>query len=173
MLTWKCFEILSYGAGTPSTTLALMACENAFHGPPYPYPLVPIYDAVIFCDLHAEPSWVYRQAAFTAATCARAGIPFYTLDADLYGNFLANFGRAHIASIPFWTLGENGGKGRMPRQCTYDYKIKVMESFVRRELLGYNRTSVPWPWICTPTICTWGSCGKSAAGAGIADRHYK
>ena len=60
MLTWKCFEILSYGAGTPSTTLALMACENAFHGPPYPYPLVPIYDAVIFCDLHAEPGWVYR-----------------------------------------------------------------------------------------------------------------
>ena len=78
MLTWKCFEILSYGAGTPSTTLALMACENAFHGPPYPYPLVPIYDAVIFCDLHAEPGWVYRQAAFTAAACARAGIPFYT-----------------------------------------------------------------------------------------------
>ena len=138
MLTWKCFEILSYGAGTPSTTLALMVCENAFHGPPYPYPLVPIYDAVIFCDLHAEPSWVYRQAAFTAAACARAGIPFYTLDADLYGNFLANFGRAHIASIPFWTLGENGGKGRMPRQCTYDYKIKVMERFVRRELLGYK-----------------------------------
>ena len=138
MLTWKCFEILSYGAGTPSTTLALMACENAFHGPPYPYPLVPIYDAVIFCDLHAEPGWVYRQATFTAAACARAGIPFYTLDADLYGNFLANFGRAHIASIPFWTLGEDGRKGRMPRQCTYDYKIKVMEKFVRRELLGYK-----------------------------------
>ena len=26
----------------------------------------------------------------------------------------------------------------MPRQCTYDYKIKVMERFVRRELLGYK-----------------------------------
>ena len=73
---------------------------------------------------------MYRQAAFTAAACARAGIPFYTLDSDLYGNFLVNFGRAHIASIPFWTLGEDGGKGRMPRQCTYDYKIKVMERFV-------------------------------------------
>ena len=67
MLTWETLDILSYGAGTPSTTLALMACENAMCGPPYPYPQVPIYDAVIFCDLHGEPSWVYRQAAFTAA----------------------------------------------------------------------------------------------------------
>lgn len=56
MLTWKCFEILSYGAGTPSTTLALMACENAFHGPLYPFPLVAIYDVVIFYDLHSKPS---------------------------------------------------------------------------------------------------------------------
>ena len=64
MLTWDALNILSYGAGTPSTTLALMACQNAQHGPPYPYPLVPVYDAVIFCDLHSEPSWVYEQAAF-------------------------------------------------------------------------------------------------------------
>lgn len=35
MLTWETLDILSYGAGTPSTTLALMACENALYGPPY------------------------------------------------------------------------------------------------------------------------------------------
>ena len=138
MLTWETLDILSYGAGTPSTTLALMACENARHGPPYPHPQVPVYDAVIFCDLHGEPGWVYRQAAFTADACAKAGIPFYTLETDLYGDFLRNFGRSHIASVPFWTLGDNGRKGRMPRQCTYDYKIKVIERFVRRDLLGYK-----------------------------------
>lgn len=138
MLTWETLDILSYGAGTPSTTLALMACENVLCGPPYPYPQVPIYDAVIFCDLHGEPSWVYRQAAFTASACGKAGIPFYTLEADLRGDFLQNFGRRHIASIPFWTLGEDGKKGKMPRQCTYDYKIKVIERFVRRELLCYK-----------------------------------
>ena len=54
MLDWKNLDILSYGAGTPSTTLALMACQNVQHGLPYPYPRVPIYDAVIFCDLHSE-----------------------------------------------------------------------------------------------------------------------
>ena len=138
MLTWNTLDILSYGAGTPSTTLALMSCQNAQRGPPYPFPKVPIYDAVIFCDLHSEPGWVYEQAAFTAAACQEAGIPFYCLDADLYGDFTRNFGRARTACIPFWTLGDDGKKGKMPRQCTYDYKIKVIEKFVRYELLRYK-----------------------------------
>ncbi len=47
-------KILSFGAGMQSTALALMSCENAFSktdGKELPYPLVPIYDIVIFCDL--------------------------------------------------------------------------------------------------------------------------
>ena len=138
MLFWKNLNILSYGAGTPSTPLALMPCHNAYFGEPIAYPDVPIYDAVIFCDLHSEPSWVYAQMEFTAAACEAAGIPFYRLDADLYGDFTRNFGRARTACIPFWTLGADGKEGRMPRQCTYDYKIKVIEKFVRYELLCYK-----------------------------------
>lgn len=138
MLTWESLDILSYGAGTPSTALALMSCENAMRGKPYPYPKVPVYDAVIFCDLHSEPSWVYEQAEFAASVCTQVGIPYYRLDADLYGDFTRNFGRTRTACLPFWTLGEDGKKGRMPRQCTYDYKIKVIERFVRYELLCYR-----------------------------------
>lgn len=137
MLSLEPLEILSYGAGTPSTTLALMSCENAIRNCPV-WPEVPIYSAVIFCDLHGEPNWVYEQAAFVAAACNRAGIPFYQLDADLYGDFVHNFGRARTASIPFWTVGKDGKMGRMPRQCTYDYKIKVIEKFVRYRLLCYK-----------------------------------
>lgn len=137
MLRWETLNILSCGAGTPSTTLVGMACENAMRGYPV-WPAVPVYDAVIFCDLHAEESWVYEQADFAARLCARAGIPFYTLDADLYGDFTRKFGNSRVASIPFWTLDHNGKKGRMPRQCTYDYKIKVIERFVRYELLCYQ-----------------------------------
>ena len=137
MLNWETLNILSCGAGMPSTTLVGMSCENAMRGYAV-WPEVPVYDVVIFCDLHAEPAWVYEQAAFSARLCAKAGIPFYKLDADLYRDFLQNFGRAHISSIPFWTLGEDGKKGKMPRQCTYDYKIKIIERFVRRELLGYK-----------------------------------
>ena len=138
MLTWEYLNILSYGAGTPSTTLALMSCQNALQGPPYPYPEVPVYDAVIFCDLHSEPSWVYEQLDFTAAVCQETGIPFYRLDVDLYRDFTQNFGRARTVCLPFWTLGGDGKKGRMPRQCTYDYKIKAIEQFVRYELLCYR-----------------------------------
>lgn len=114
MLFWKNLNILSYGAGTPSTTLALMSCHNAYFGEPIAYPDVPIYDAVIFCDLHSEPSWVYAQMEFTAAACEAAGIPFYRLDADLYGDFTRNFGRARTACIPFWTLGADGKRAVCP-----------------------------------------------------------
>lgn len=137
MLSWEPLEILSFGAGTPSTSLALMSAENAIRGGPV-WPMVPVYDAVIFCDLHGEPGWVYEQAAFVAQACRRAGIPYYTLDTDLYGDFTHNFGNARVSSIPFWTLADSGKKGRMPRQCTYDYKIKAIERFVRYELLGYR-----------------------------------
>ena len=137
MLLWEPLNILSYGAGMPSTSLVGMACENAMRGYPV-WPHVPVYDAVIFCDLHAEPTWVYEQADFARRLCERAGIPFYTLDMDLYGDFISKFGKSRIASVPFWTIGEDGKKGRMPRQCTYEYKIKMIERFVRRNLLGYR-----------------------------------
>lgn len=114
-----------------------MSAENAIRGERV-WPLVPVYDAVIFCDLHGEPSWVYEQAAFVAQVCRRAGISYYTLDTDLYGDFTRNFGNARVSSIPFWTLADHGKKGRMPRQCTYDYKIKAIERFIRYELLGYR-----------------------------------
>ena len=75
MLLWEPLNILSYGAGMPSTSLVGMACENAMQGYPV-WPHVPVYDAVIFCDLHAEPTWVYEQADFAHRLCERAGILF-------------------------------------------------------------------------------------------------
>ena len=138
MLLWEPLRILSFGAGTPSTTLALMACQNKLEGRSV-YPLVPVYDIVLFCDLHAEPSWVYRQANFVANACVQAGIIFKVLDADLYRDFTENFGRSRVSSIPFWSIHmESGKKGKMPRQCTCDYKIKVMERYIRYELLRYR-----------------------------------
>ena len=70
-----------------------------------------MYDAVLFGDLHAEPVWVYEQADFSTRLCARARMSLYKLAANLHGDFLQSFGRRHIASIPFWMLGEDGKKG--------------------------------------------------------------
>lgn len=144
MLSLEPLKIMSYGGGTPSTTVVLMACENALAGRPV-HPAVPDYDYVLYCDLHAEPCWVARQVDFVSAACAQAGIPFVMLDADLYGDFTVGFGKGRVSSIPAWTIGPNGKKGKMPRQCTCDYKIKVMERHVRYKLLGYKyRQRAKW-----------------------------
>ena len=38
---------------------------------------------------------MYRQTAFTVNACAKVGIPFCTLESDLYGDFLLNFGQSY------------------------------------------------------------------------------
>ena len=77
-------KILSFGAGMQSTALALMACENVDaerKGRKRPYPLVPVYDLVIFCDLGFEPPWVMEQAEFVHRSCDVAGIRYEMLAA--------------------------------------------------------------------------------------------
>lgn len=112
--------VLSCGAGMQSTALALMSCENVCN--PGKYPLVPIYDAIIYCDLGCDPPWVYKQVRFLAKACKKVGIPFYVLtEKNLYEDFMTKFGKAHVSSIPFFSIGENGKKSIMHRHCTIDY----------------------------------------------------
>lgn len=131
-------KILSCGAGMQSTALALMSCENARADKP-PFPLVPVYDEVVFCDLGFEPPWVLRQVEFTRKACEWAGIPFKVLDSPLYRDFMENFGERRTISIPWWTLGDDGHKSKMPRNCTIDYKVELISKHVRWELLGYKK----------------------------------
>lgn len=139
-------KILSCGAGMQSTALALMSCENklilegkfkGFNGTYHHQ--VPIYDVILFCDLGLEPRWVYEQVNFIKEACEWAEIPFYVLESDLHGDYTKLFGNARVVSIPFWSTDENGKKGKMMRNCTLDYKINVMQKFVRSELLGYKK----------------------------------
>lgn len=129
-------KILSCGAGMQSTALALMSCENARKG--ILHPMVPIYDAVLYCDLNCDPPWVAAQVRFIARACEESGIPFYILHTDLYGHYMKNFGVGRVVSIPFWGTDEDGKKNRMPRICTIDFKIRLMQKFVRYDLLGYR-----------------------------------
>ena len=132
-------KILSCGAGQQSTALALMSCENAM-SEKIIYPLVPVYDAVLFCDLGGEREWVYKQVAFISECCQKAGIPFYILkNKNLKKDYMTNYGKARVCTIPFWSIDENGKKGKMTRHCTIDYKILQMQNFVRWELLGYKK----------------------------------
>lgn len=132
-------KILSFGAGMQSTALALMSCENAMAKGPVPNPMVPVYDAVIICDLGLEQEWVVQQTEFVRQACIKAGIYFKKLDTHLYQDFMENFGERRTISIPWWTLRSDGHKSKMPRYCTTDYKIDVISKFVRWELLGYEK----------------------------------
>lgn len=139
---WHRLEILSFGAGMQSTALALMSCENANakrKGQQPPFPLVPIYDLVVFCNLGFEPPWVMKQVEFTQKACEQTGIWFTVLESPLYNDFMENFGERRTISIPWWTLGDNGHKSKMPRNCTIDYKVGVISKFVRWKVLGYKK----------------------------------
>lgn len=130
-------KILSCGAGMQSTALALMACENV--RTPEKFPLVPIYDLIVFCDLGKEPPWVERQVRFVASACGEAGIRFEIIESPLYSDYMRDFGKKRVVSIPFWTVGEDGKKGKMMRNCTMDYKIGLIQNYVRWNLLGYKK----------------------------------
>lgn len=128
---------MSCGAGMQSTALALMSCENVRFGY-LKYPMIPIYDAIIFCDLRSEAPWVYRQVEFIAKVCRESNIPFYVVTTNLFGVFMEQFGKKHVSSIPFWSIGPDGKKAKMQRHCTIDYKIVKIQQFVRYHLLGYR-----------------------------------
>lgn len=135
---FEVMKILSCGAGQQSTALALMSCDNVLN--PGKFPLVPVYDAVLFCDLGGEREWVYRQVDFLKNQCMRVEIPFYILrDKNLKEDYMKNYGRKRVVTIPFWSVDENGRKGIMTRHCTIDYKIIQMQNFVRWNLLGYRK----------------------------------
>ena len=66
-------------------------------------------------------------------------IPFYVLNTHLYTDYIEYFGKKRVVSIPFWSVDENGKKGKMMRNCTLDYKINEIIKFVKYHLLGYQK----------------------------------
>lgn len=130
-------RILSCGAGMQSTALALISCDQTRND--IKHTEVPRYDAVIYCDLGNEPLWVKNQVLFLKKACHECEIPFYILQSNIYEDYMQKFGTGRVSSIPFWTLDENDKKGRIARRaCTVDYKVLMIQKFVRYELLGYR-----------------------------------
>ena len=80
-----------------------------------------------------------QQAEFVHRACDIAGIRYEMLEAPLHRDLMQNFGRRRTVSIPWWTLGDDGHKSRMPRNCTLDYKVDRISKFVRWDVLGYKK----------------------------------
>ncbi len=129
----KHLHVLSFGGGTQSIALTLMALEGKING------VIPDY--IIFADTGNEPKAVMDQVnkvcEYVKGKYNREII--ITSRGNIYDDILrATKTGERVSSLPFHTLD----RGKMleaigKRQCTNDYKIEVIKQKVRT-LLGYK-----------------------------------
>lgn len=124
-------HVISLGAGVQSTTMALMAA----HGE-----IAPMPDAAIFADTGAEPRAVYEHLEWLRSPNVLP-FPVHVIQlsdmvADLRetkagaewvaGRFLG------FVAAPFFTRNEDGSAGMLKRECTENYKIKIIAHELKR-----------------------------------------
>jgi hypothetical protein len=122
------FTFLSLGAGVQSSTLALMAAKGE---------VGPMPDAAIFADTQAEPQSVYRwldwlekQLPFPVHRVSRGSLTEESLTVREFKN---DPSRKWIKSlIPAFIKNPDGSKGIMGRQCTWSYKIEMIDKTTRK-----------------------------------------
>lgn len=127
----KHIHVLSYGAGTQSTALLLMALKGEING------VIPDY--IIFSDTGWEPKpvydWLHKVNDHIKEKYDREIV--FSDNGNIRDDIMngAETGR-RFASIPFFTKDKYGNKGMVRRQCTNEYKITPVNKKIR-ELLGY------------------------------------
>lgn len=130
--------VLSLGAGVQSTTLYLWACDS---------PARLTIDAAIFADTGDEPRPVYDHLACLESL---GGPPIIRASAgarlsDAIKSGMNSTGQ-RFASIPAHLVDMSDGifgqrtvrraAGMQRRQCTSDFKVRVIERTIRRQLFG-------------------------------------
>lgn len=137
-------QVLNLGAGVQSTTVLLMSLEGE----------LPPLDHVVFANVGWEPRAVYEHLEWlqtlTKVEVVRQGnIKSDALVSQVRGKKTET---TRWASMPYFVLGPNGEPGMIRRQCTYEYKIRPIERFIRRTVLGLKpRQRAPK----VPTIRQW------------------
>lgn len=91
MELWKPLNILSYGAGMPSTSLVGMACENARPGLSR-LAHVPVYDAVIFATCARSLPGSMSRLTLPAGSAPRQEYPFTRWTQTCTGTSSPNLG---------------------------------------------------------------------------------
>jgi hypothetical protein len=104
---------------------------------------LPKFDIAVFADTQWEPRAVYENVEFLTAEAAKSGIPVVVrtggdlrADAIEFRRSRRSADGKRFASIPTFIKNLDGSQGRVRRQCTREYKIEVVDRFIRRELLG-------------------------------------
>jgi|TARA_R110000824_G_scaffold180900_8_gene361518 3'-phosphoadenosine 5'-phosphosulfate sulfotransferase (PAPS reductase)/FAD synthetase len=126
-------NILSLGAGVQSSTVLLMSCVGE----------LPKLDACVFADTGWEPKAVYAQLEWLIDFAGKHDIPIDVVStSNIKNDALVSQVRGKAedgnrwAAMPYFVLGPNGEKGMIRRQCTYEYKIRPIEKWTRRKILG-------------------------------------
>lgn len=128
----KHVHVLSFGGGTQSTALLLMALKGEING------VIPDY--IIFSDTGWEPKsiyeWVDKINKHIKEIYGKEIV--FTNGGNIRKDLIAAAeNNERVASLPFFTLADDGSTGMVMRQCTDEYKIKPVAKKVR-ELLGYK-----------------------------------
>jgi hypothetical protein len=163
----KEFHILNLGAGVQSTVLYLMARANHRAHPeaPKPYPRVGPISVAIFADTQEEPAAVYQHLAWLQSLNS---IAILVRSKGKLGDHLkrgVNSTGQRFASIPGFNDYGADDSSQARRQCSSEYKIKVIERCIKREIIGLlPRKRVP------KDVCVTQYIGISLDESGRAER---
>lgn len=123
-------RVLSLGAGVQSSALLLMSCRG----------LLPRLDCAVFADTGWEPRAVYQNLVWLEDEARAAGIPVHRVSA---GNLRDDLARGfppgatgRFVTMPMHVARPDGRRGILRRQCTTEYKLRPIEKFLRRHILG-------------------------------------
>lgn len=117
-------RVLHLGAGRQSSTIAEMSVNGD----------LPPLDFAIFADTKDEPEWVYQQVEYL-----KSRLPIVVVEKSEGGIVWdTKFGEGRFASMPFYTKDAGGNIGRLKRQCTKEYKIEIINNYLRDWFLDYG-----------------------------------
>lgn len=97
---------------------------------------LPRADCAIFADTGKENSGTYAYLEFLLDWQQKNnGIPIRVLrEKNLYKDLQSKSRRKRFASIPAFTRKEDGSVGMLRRQCTAEYKILVINDYIRDQI---------------------------------------
>lgn len=125
-------HILNLGAGVQSTALYLMSMDGD---------LEMTFDYAIFADTGDEPDAVYEHLKWMQGL--DGGAEILVKSVGCIGDDIVkgenSTGQSFITIPAFTVSTETGQRGIMRRQCTMEYKIRVVEKTIRQDILGLKK----------------------------------
>lgn len=120
-------NVISLGVGVQSSCMALMACLGLIEPKP---------DLIVFSDPGWESKETYRYATWLKKEIKKYDIQvIFTSNGNIKQDLIkAAQEGTRVASLPYFTLSENGTNGMVMRQCTDEYKIQPVRRAIKKHL---------------------------------------